>query len=82
MRITSDAMKALALWAVWQGFVICALGIAFVNLFTEYGWFPNTSVTPYAAVVFVVGALWAGTWLPLKRWKKGLEPTPAASRRS
>lgn len=72
MQTTADVVKAVVLWALWQFFVLFALGVAFVNVFTEYGWFPSSPLAPYAAVAFLAAAIWLGTWLPVRRWKRGL----------
>ena len=72
LRLTAELAKTLVLWALWQCFVLFALGIAFVNVFTEYGWFPDSPVAPYAAVVFLVVAFWVGSWVPMKRWRRAL----------
>jgi hypothetical protein len=56
-------------WAVWQ---LCWILFAFIltaNLFSEYGVYSNRSVADIAFVVFLVFALWIGTWKPLREWR-------------
>jgi hypothetical protein len=62
-------MLRLVGWATWQLFVLLFVFIIYANLFSEYGIYSNPVVDPIAAVVFLLIALFLGTWLPVRRWR-------------
>jgi hypothetical protein len=61
----------MLVWVAWQSLVLFLAFVLFANLFSEYGSYGNPVVDPLAAVVFFVGAVWIGTWLPVRRGGKG-----------
>ena len=56
-------------WAAWQMIVLLLMLVVYANLFSEYGVYSNRFVDPVVAIVFVLFALWLGTWLPLRQWR-------------
>jgi len=66
--MTNIWLRILA-WAVWQLFVLCFAFIVYVNLFTEYGAYPQSRLALPMGVVFLIAAAYVGTWVPLQRWR-------------
>jgi hypothetical protein len=58
-------------WAAWQLFVLFFAFIVYANLFSEYGIYSHPVVDPIAALLFLLLALFLGTWLPVRRWRSG-----------
>jgi hypothetical protein len=57
---------SIAAWAAWQSVCLFFTFVAYTNLFSEYGLYSNRFVDPVAAVLFLMFAVWIGTWLPLR----------------
>ena len=57
-------------WGVWQAIWLLFTFVVYVSLFSEYGAYGNRSINPVAAVVFLVFAVWIGTWLPIRDWRE------------
>lgn len=56
-------------WAAWQLLVLLVAFNVYANLFSEYGIYSHPVVDPIAALVFLLLALFLGTWLPVRRWR-------------
>lgn len=58
-------------WGAWQLFVLFFTLLVYANLFSEYGAYSHPVVDPIAAVLFLVMALYLGTWVPVRQWRAG-----------
>jgi uncharacterized membrane protein YhaH (DUF805 family) len=66
-------------WAAWQLSVLLFVFIIYANLFSEYGIYSDPVVDSIAALVFLLIALFLGTWLPMRRWRSKRAETGEAS---
>jgi hypothetical protein len=55
--------------AAWQLFILLFAFLMYANLFSDYGVYSHPVVDSVAAVVFLLLALFIGTWLPVSRWR-------------
>jgi hypothetical protein len=59
-------------WAVWQLIVLFIALILYTGLFSEYGLYGGHPVIDSAAaVVFLLLAVYFGSWLPVRDWRAG-----------
>ena len=56
-------------WATWQLLWLIVAFIVFVNLFSEYGAYPDHKIGGVGALVLLLLALVIGTWVPLRQWR-------------
>jgi hypothetical protein len=62
-------LRAVA-WAVWQLIVLSIALVLFASFFSEYGVYGGHPVIDStAAIVFLLLALYFGSWLPLRQWR-------------
>jgi hypothetical protein len=65
------ALRVVALVA-WQLLMLATAAFVWGNLFSEYGTYDDPVVSAVAAIVLLALAVTLGTWLPVRRWRRGI----------
>lgn len=70
----NDTAFRVLQWAAWQLFVFFLAFLVYANLFSEYGIYDTPAANNWGLVACFVAALFVGTWIPVRRWRRGRHP--------